>query len=183
MTPRNLDQRKNYHAGWKNLAMVKDDLSGQICAPVIFYPIEWGKVFWELYCLYLHHVRPRDVGHPFLLVTERKGENFGEPYSLAQYIKKHEKAVLHLTDRKAVKHEGTTTHGLRYRYAFDIKRAFDGLPDMLKMIQYCMRHRAIESQEVYTAPSMQDMMNALKDRRSDYSVPTIVTTTRHQLPR
>jgi hypothetical protein len=48
MTPRHLSSRKNYHAGWKNLALYKHQ-TGEVYAPVVFFPLEWGRLFWDLF--------------------------------------------------------------------------------------------------------------------------------------
>lgn len=161
LAPRNLDHRKNYHAGWKNLALFKDPFTGEIYAPVTFYPKSWGKIFWNLYRRYLFHVRPYDVCHPYLFVTEREGKNFGAPYSLKQYLRKHEIAVLKVTGKEAKKYEGTTSHGLRHMYGRAIKEAVGDRDQGIRVLQYCMRHRSIEAQEVYTAPSMNDVRQTL----------------------
>lgn len=149
--PRNLTMGKEY-AGWKNLML--DVGEPHSYAVVWWFPNEWGAVFWELYQMYIRHVLPKGLNHPYLFVNLRGGEEdetgaYGEPYRISSYNNSLRRAVerIGLTYAKA---HGTTSHGFRHAYGQTLEDA--GVPDGIKQI--CLHHKSVESQVAYTQPTV-----------------------------
>lgn len=70
--------------------------------------------------------------------------------------KSHAKAVEKI-GLKVAKDLGTTPHGHRHAYGQRLRNA--GFNELI--IRKCMHHNSIESQEVYTQPSIDTITNAL----------------------
>ena len=70
--------------------------------------------------------------------------------------KSHAKAVRKI-GLEVAKDLGTTPHGHRHAYGQRLRNA--GLNELI--IRKCMHHNSIESQEVYTQPSIDTITNAL----------------------
>ena len=149
--PRNSDQPAR-RAGWKNPALVKD--GGFLYFQVEWFPRFYGELFFSLYRIYLHSVRPRSMW-PHLFLTN-DGITTGEPYTLAQYERKLAAAIhrIGLVTRKA---DGTTSHGLRHMYGQRLKDA--GIDT--RIIQWCMHHKSMESTLIYTPPVSDQIQAAL----------------------
>lgn len=147
--PRNRMTTKE-RAGWKNLMLDAGPRHGNY-AIVRWFPTVAGEWFWEFLQMYVRNVLgalppERLKGHPYLFVN-LDGENLGAPYRLGAYHQNLEAAVrrIGLTYGKDY---GTTSHGLRHRYAQDLKAA--GVPN--SVIKVCLHHKSLAAQETYTAP-------------------------------
>jgi hypothetical protein len=152
LVPRNKG-RGNYRAGWKNPLLRKVKGTGEIYMPVFFFPTWWGEIFLTLFNIYMEHVRPHGLDHPFLLVNLDK-KNYGQPWSIDSYLSSHEKACKNIGLESNLV-SGTNPHALRHNYAEELN---DALPaeDKIrkKTIQQCLHHKSDKSQEVYKEGSV-----------------------------
>lgn len=144
----------SYFAGWKDLALGADR-SALIW--ILHQDVE------KLLCkYYLKYLRYRDSlmkirrakgfpDHPFLFVRQDKG-GIGEPYSINAFDNALERAYARLErlgyDVPRGKYSGTAPHGMRHFYGQILKDS--GMPD--KVIQSCMHHKSVLSQQIYTEP-------------------------------
>lgn len=106
--------------------------------------------------------------HPFLFVSsginQRTGESFeGAPYSMSSYDKSFSKALdrLELKLNKPIprgRGGSINPHALRHHYAKVMAEA--GVPP--KVIQSCLHHRAINSQEAYKGLSPEKISKILE---------------------
>lgn len=154
--------------GWKNLLLEVG--APQLYALVHWTSPEWGRLFWTVYRLYVEHVRPRGLDHPYLFVNLADDRGcagaepaFGAPYRLASYDGTggaFARAVrrIGLLPRKKL---GTTSHGLRHAYAQILLLA--GIPQ--KVIQVCLHHKSPESQAVYTQLGVAGVNRLLENAR------------------
>ncbi len=175
-TPRNLMMDKAY-AGWKSLML--DQGPPNNYALVYWFPKDWGVAFWELYQMYIRHVLPRGLNHPYLFVNLRGGKEdatgtYGEPYRLSSYNNSLRRAVekIGLTYSKA---HGTTSHGFRHAYGQSLQGAH--VED--KIIQIVMHHNSILSQEAYTRPSIAQINFELASARARLSSTVSLTSGTH----
>lgn len=137
--------------GWKDLLI--EDASRQ-CSFVHFFPQEWGMYFYQLYTMYVGHVRPARLDHPYLFVSGPKGEY--TPLSRAACSESFERAVRRI-GLEPRKEDGTTPHGLRHAYGQML--AAYGMSQ--KFIQIAMHHKSIFSQEAYTLKTAQNFQSEL----------------------
>ena len=162
LSPRNEAASKSYKAGWKNLKVDKS-----FNAPVFFSHSGVEKMFREMFLYYLRYretmMKIRRVNglpdHPFLFVSsgidQNGGINYsGEPYSRASFDKAWERALKRTEKATGTaiprgKYFGTTPHGGRHFYG----RALSDNGVDTKVIQNCLRHRSLLSQDVYTVPT------------------------------
>jgi len=126
-------------SGWKGAMLQRGGLYRQ----VFWFPQDYARVFMALYRMYLEHVRPVTVKHPWLFVTE-----VGEPMTPDAYKKRFATAVRRIGLRPC-KAEGTTPHGLRHAYGQRLQDAVDAGQISRKEFQTAMAHRSILSQESY----------------------------------
>lgn len=126
--------------GWKDLLIEDAKLQ---CSFVTFFPQEWGVKFYQLYTLYVTHVRPAKLDHPYLFVSGPKGDH--APLSREAWSESFERAVRAI-DLEPCKEAGTTPHGLRHAYG----QMLDKYGMSEKFIQIAMHHKSIESQKAYT---------------------------------
>lgn len=152
------------HAGWKDLML--DTGAPDYYTTVRWFPSEWGTVFWQLYSLYVRHVLPRGLTHPYLFVTLDHGPHHGKPYRLGAYHRNLAAAVERI-GLSVDKGQGTTSHGLRHAYGQSLEIAGVGT----KIIQSCMHHKSPVSQEVYTRPERERVRAELEAARSRLSGP------------
>lgn len=154
--PRTLETGNRF-AGWKGMRM--SDAS-QNYRFVHWLPAgEAGRLFmqaWKFYTYQLVRARIGAAKHPFLFVSFH-GAQCGEPYTIDAYRAAHERAVRRIGLEPA-KFNGTTHHGHRHAYGQRARRA--GVDPLVT--QRGLGHRSMESQEVYTAPSIGEVTLALE---------------------
>nr|WP_282582710.1 tyrosine-type recombinase/integrase [Pseudomonas umsongensis] len=92
-------------------------------------------------------IRSRHARHPFLFVSQ-KDEVAGDPYTVASYRQAHAKAVKRI-GLTAGKDYGTTPHGHRHAYGQLLTNAKVDP----QLIQRCLHHKSLESQQVHTNPT------------------------------
>ena len=147
----------NRRAGWKNSKL--DDTSQN------FMHVHWlpagiaGRLFLRAWKLYMYQRMRAKIGadkHPWLFVSFRDAQK-GEPYTIDAYRDSHDRAVRRIGLEPA-KLNGTTAHGHRHAYGQRARRtAVSAI-----VTQKGLHHRSIESQVVYTEPSVADVTNALE---------------------
>lgn len=150
------------HLGWKNLLIEHDALQ---CSDVHWFPQEWGTFFWELYRVYLRHVLPSGLPHPYLFVNTKhsaKGSDpYGRPLLLESYHESLERAVARI-GLKSQKELGTTSHGLRHAYAQTLRR----LGVSRKIRQVFLHHKNPLSQDPYVAPTAAEIAAEISAARA-----------------
>lgn len=155
LLPRNDNaNERSYHAGWKSLALGPDK-----SALIWIIHENAERLFCRYYLTYLRYreslIKLRRakglVDHPFLFVRQDT-EGAGEPYSISAYDKALERAYRRLETLGFTvprgKYSGTMPHGMRHWYGQTLEDC--GMPD--KVIQSCMHHKSVLSQNVYTEP-------------------------------
>ena len=154
--PRNRETG-NRKAGWKNPKL--DDTS-QCYMYVHWLPTGTaGRLFlqaWKLYMLQRMRARIGADKHPWLFVSFRE-EQKGEPYTIDAYRDAHARAIRRIGLEPA-KLNGTTGHGHRHAYGQRTRR---GAVSAI-VTQRVLHHRSIESQAVYTEPSVSEVTRALE---------------------
>jgi hypothetical protein len=154
MKPRNrYEKSKALHAGWKKNKL--SAMKGNFMVVHWFAP-EAGEYFlfyWKLY-LKAQYKAPDDLReHPFAFTNQ-----YGDPYTLKQYEKKHSNAVERI-GLSVSKELGTTAHGHRYSYLNRLKET--GVGDLF--IANCMHHKSLTSQKTYESKSDNETRTALKE--------------------
>lgn len=147
----------NRQAGWKNPRL--DDISQK------FMYVHWlpagiaGRLFLQAWKLYMYQRMRARIGadkHPWLFVSFR-GAQKGEPYTMDSYRDAHARAVRRINLEPA-KLNGTTEHGHRHAYGQRTRRSAVGE----LVTQRGLHHRSLESQAVYTEPSIFEVTSALE---------------------
>lgn len=141
-------------AGWKEPRLDNDK---DKYMHVHWFSKEWGYIFmhvWKMYMAKRLRAGIKDT-HPFAFVSHSP-KTLGEMMPLRTQRESHEKAVekIGLT---VGKNFGTTPHGHRHAYGQRLKNA--NIDDRIK--QVAMHHKSIESQKVYTEPTVSDVTASL----------------------
>lgn len=126
--------------GWKDLLIEEAKRQRSL---VHFFPEDWAVVFYGLYCMYVAHVRPRNLSHPYLFVSGERGD--GSPLTLDSYYDSVARAVRRI-GLESSKAKGTTSHGFRHAYG----QVLEQLNVDAKLIQVMMHHKSPLSQLTYT---------------------------------
>lgn len=150
LTPRHkmLDRRA---AGWKGGLH-----DGKYYKQAFWFQPYYGELFLEVWNRYLHQVAGVSRAHPFAFLNLAR-EPVGGMYTLAQYNKAHAAACrrIGLQVRKAL---GTTPHGHRHAYGQKLAKAGVSKAEIRRF----MHHASLESQAVYTQPSLNDIQQILE---------------------
>lgn len=151
LSPRNLllDSRA---AGWKG-----GTHDAKYYKRAYWFIPEFGELFLKCWSLYLQRaVQASCKSHPFAFINLSQ-EPKGGMYCLAQYNKAHSRACerIGLTVGKDL---GTTPHGHRHAYG----RRLVGGKVSREMIRRFMHHADLDSQEVYTTPTTEEMIEELR---------------------
>jgi hypothetical protein len=137
------------HVGWKNSLLTRPAYNA---FEVIWSSLNAAALFLQLYRIYIAHVRPVSLNHPFLLVTES-----GDPMAPEAFRKSHNRAVRKIGLRPS-REEGTASHGHRHAYGHLLKKV--GMSD--KEIMVCMHHSSPQSQNDYTMPTVPEVHQAMR---------------------
>jgi integrase len=134
-------------AGWK---------SAVTTAPRNAFQIIWidgliGELFWELWKMYVIHVRPNSRLVPWAFLTKH-----GEPLGAKGFDEVFNDAV-ERAGLVPAKGFGTTTQGMRHRYGQWLNM-IDAKPSAG---QVALHHANILSQNVYRAPSISDVARSV----------------------
>jgi hypothetical protein len=157
LLPRNMysAQDKRF-AGWKGPRLDNDE---DKYMHVYWLSKEWGYIFmyaWKMYMAKRLRDGIKDT-HPFAFVSHST-KTLGEMMPLRTQRESHEKAVEKI-DLIVGKKYGTTPHGHRHAYGQRLKNA--NIADSIK--QVAMHHKSIESQKVYTEPTVADVTASLNN--------------------
>lgn len=150
LSPRN-QLMGSRHAGWKG--GTHDDAYYK---RAYWFPPENGEWFLSLWYRYLEQMARFERNHPFAFVNLTR-EPKGAMYTLPQYNKAHAAACERI-GLVVGKDLGTTPHGHRHAYGRRLNLA--GVDKA--MIRRFMHHASLESQEVYTQPSLRESLEALQ---------------------
>ncbi len=157
LIPRNeYPDSKKIHAGWKNPLL--DDGSDKYLI-IEWFPANAGVLFMNLWRLYLQQrVSPKeDKMHPYAFTNQ-----YGDPYSIDAFRKKHIKAV-EVIGLVSDKYYGTTNHGHRHRYGKSLRQA--GVAPHIR--KKAMHHKSMQSTEIYGAPDHKEVREAFKDAENE----------------
>ncbi|EIJ0973488.1 TPA: tyrosine-type recombinase/integrase [Vibrio parahaemolyticus] len=172
---------KSLKAGWKKLAVDKSSYH----ADIFWLHPSAEAMFTSLYNLYLSYrselmetyIKEQGHDHPFLFVStgvdHRTGESYiGAPYSISQFDKSYEKALQRLERHLGLKiprgrESAINPHSLRHFFT----QALEDMGVSPKMIQKCLRHRTIGSQDIYKGISSQRIRETLEN----YAITTPTT--------
>ncbi|NVH73724.1 site-specific integrase [Paraburkholderia sp. JPY432] len=116
---------------------------------------EFGEMFLYFWYLYLEQLISIERNHPFAFVNLWR-EPKGAMYSINKFRASHDAAV-HRIGLNVSKAEGTTPHGHRHAYGKRAKKARLDVDLRRRM----MHHTSLESMDVYTAPTEQEIEEAL----------------------
>ncbi|HCL02745.1 MAG TPA: site-specific integrase [Lachnoclostridium phytofermentans] len=157
LLPRNRYSAKDKRfAGWKEPRLDNYD---DKYMHVYWMSKEWGYIFmyvWRMYIAKRLRNGIKDT-HPFAFVSHSP-KTLGEMMPLRTQMESHEKAVEKI-DLIVGKKYGTTPHGHRHAYGQRLKNA--NIDDRIK--QVAMHHKSIESQKVYTEPTVADVTVSLNN--------------------
>lgn len=116
---------------------------------------EYGELFLQLWYRYIEQLACLDRYHPFAFVNLKRNP-IGGIYCVGQYNKAHAAAVERI-GLQVGKNFGTTPHGHRHAYGRRLTKA--GIDKAL--IRRFLHHASLESQEVYTQPTLNEVMSEL----------------------
>ena len=141
-------------AGWKEPRLDNDE---DKYMNVYWLTKEWGYIFMFAWKMYLAQRLRENIAdtHPFAFVNHHHKYK-GEMMPLRTQRESHRNAVEKI-GLVVSKNNGTTEHGHRHAYGQRLKNA--GVDDRIK--QVAMHHKSIESQKVYTEPTIVDITNSL----------------------
>ncbi len=149
MRPRNEYFKTDHlHAGWKD-SLLDSKLKFMY---VHWFPGWSGKIFKKLWDLYLLKRALKNCSHPFAFVSQS-----GRPHAIRDYNEAHARAVERLGLVPA-KMNGTTPHGHRHAYG---QRMADAKIDPIYR-KKALHHKSLESQSVYTEPTIDKVTDALE---------------------
>ncbi|MBK5246739.1 MAG: site-specific integrase [Peptostreptococcaceae bacterium] len=137
-------------AGWKEPRLDNDE---DKYMHVYWISKEWGYIFMHVWKMYMAQRLRESIpdAHPFAFVNHHPKYK-GEMMPLRAQRESHEKAVEKIGLVVGKKY-GTTPHGHRHAYGQRLKNA--GIDDRIN--QVAMHHKSIESQKVYTEPTVADV--------------------------
>jgi len=137
--------------GWKGNALQ----SPGNWMPVIWLPSFFGQIFLALFKLYINHVRPLYLPHPWLFVTKN-----GDPMSSKKYSKRHQNAAERI-GLEVAKPLGTTPHGHRHAYAQLLQDLREAKLIDEKIFQIALHHKSAASQQAYNEKEIAHVTSTL----------------------
>lgn len=152
LTPRNR-LHNTQRLGWKTKVMDHKDNYIQ----VHWFPKDYGRFFMLLWLDYLRYLASIDRHHPYAFISfERR--SLGNPYTQGAFNDSYDRGLrrIGLTSGKAL---GYTPHGHRHCYGRRLEKA----KVSPLIIKKCMHHASLESQTVYTAPSLKEVSKRLTE--------------------
>jgi integrase len=144
-------------AGWKE--MLLDYGSPNNYSVVQWIAPQLRELFVLLHGVYVRHVRPKGLDHPYYFVSLSQGE-FGEPWTVGGFNAAFATAMRKIGEAPD-SDRGRNPHGLRHLYG----QTLTDLGLSPRVIQHAMHHRSILSQLAYTKPSPQRAIEALEAAR------------------
>jgi len=150
LLPRNRVQG-TLHAGWKGVVVDHAENYMQLH----WFPHDFGTLFKSLWDEYMHYLCMIDRSHPFAFVSFHP-RFIGKPYTINAFKDSYHRSLrrIGLSPSKA---EGLTPHG--HRHAYGRRLQMTGIDPVI--IRKALHHSSINSQVVYTSPSIKDVSRAL----------------------
>lgn len=139
------------HVGWKS--RVTDSKDNYL--EVHWFPKVFGEVFAKLWQHYTRFLTFVQRNHPYAFVSFHR-EHIGDPYTLNAFHDNYRQGLKRI-GLKACKADGLTPHSHRHSYGRRLRRA--GLGEIV--IKKCLHHTSLESQVVYTTPSLKEVTSYL----------------------
>ncbi|MDB5747600.1 MAG: site-specific integrase, partial [Massilia sp.] len=147
----------NYHAGFKGRAFADDKAK---FLHVYWLPSDMGKAFLLAYHNYMRQ-RARwgldGLRHPFAFVSHKKGEHFGQPYTIKSFEAAWARAIKRI-GLPHTKSDGTTPHGGRHGAGVRANKAGVSIYDAQEMFG----HRSPESQRTYRTPTPEQVTELME---------------------
>ncbi|MFL1538528.1 gamma-mobile-trio recombinase GmtY [Acinetobacter baumannii] len=150
LSPRN-DLIGKKHVGWKS--RVTDSKDEYL--EVHWFPLIFGEVFAKLWQNYTRFLAKIDRNHPYAFISFHR-KHIGMPYTLNAFHDNYRQALKRI-GLKSSKADGLSPHSHRHSYGRRLRRA--EVPEVI--IKKCLHHSALESQRVYTTPSIKEINNKL----------------------
>ncbi|WP_095191428.1 gamma-mobile-trio recombinase GmtY [Pseudomonas sp. Irchel 3E19] len=150
LPPRN-QLRGTRRVGWKTRYV--DHRDGYI--QLYWFPDDFGRLFLTLWNEHLYYIASVERQHPYAFISYEK-RSLGKPYTLNAFNENYAAALARIGLNPA-KVEGLSPHGHRHAYGRRLVRAnVDSI-----VIKKALHHSSMESQGVYTTPSIMDVNEAL----------------------
>lgn len=150
LSPRN-DLMGKKHVGWKSrVTDSKDEYLEMYWFPPIF-----GEVFARLWQVYTRFLSIIERNHPYAFVSFHR-DHTGNPYTLNAFHDNYRQGLKRI-GLKPCKADGLSPHSHRHSYGRRLRRA--GVPEI--MIKKCLHHASLESQVVYTTPTIKEVTASL----------------------
>lgn len=150
LSPRNDLMGKKY-VGWKS--RVTD--SKEQYLEVHWFPAIFGEVFSKLWQDYTRFLMILERNHPYAFVSFHH-KHLGHAYTLNAFHHNYHKALKRI-GLKPCKADGFSPHSHRHSYGRRLRRA--GVDEIV--IKKCLHHSSLDSQIVYTTPSIKEVTTSL----------------------
>lgn len=150
LSPRNTLMGKK-HVGWKS--RVTDSKDNYL--EVYWFPIIFGEVFAKLWQNYIRFLTCIPRNHPYAFVSFHR-EHTGNPYTLNAFQNNYCQGLKRI-GFKPCKSEGFSPHSHRHSYGRRLRRS--GVSEIV--IKKCLHHSSLESQTVYTTPTIKEVTASL----------------------
>ncbi|QVL21437.1 site-specific integrase [Pseudomonas qingdaonensis] len=151
LTARNLLQGTR-RVGWKTRLVDHCDNYIQLH----WFPTRFSVLFMALWQVHIRYLARVERDHPYAFVSYEKSA-IGAPYTLQAFNGNYKRALARIGEI-ASKSEGRSTHGHRHAYGRRLSRA-EISPEIIRK---AMHHTSLESQKVYTTPSISEISSGLK---------------------
>lgn len=139
------------HVGWKS--RVTD--SKEEYLEVHWFPTVFGEVFSKLWQDYTRFLTAIERNHPYAFVSFHH-KHLGHPYTLNAFNHNYHQALKRI-GLKPCKADGLSPHSHRHSYGRRLRRA--GVDEIV--IKKCLHHASLDSQIVYTTPSIKEVTASL----------------------
>ena len=120
-----------------------------------WFPTDFGRLFLKLWKEHLFYLANIDRGHPYAFVSYER-DSLGLPYTLNAFNKNYSAAMARI-GLSTSKLEGRSPHGHRHAFGRRLTRA--GVDPVMR--KKALHHSSLESQAVYTTPSIAEVSQSL----------------------
>ncbi|WP_243055239.1 gamma-mobile-trio recombinase GmtY [Pseudomonas sp. BP01] len=151
LTARNLRQGTR-RVGWKTRLVDHADNYIQL----YWFPTRFSILFMKLWKVHVRYLASVERNHPYAFVSYEKSV-IGQPYTLQAMNGNYKRALARIGETPS-KSEGRSTHGHRHALGRRLSRA----KISPEIIRKAMHHTSLESQKVYTTPSISEISSGLK---------------------
>lgn len=150
LSPRNGLMGKK-RVGWK--CRVTDSKDEYL--DVHWFPTNFGEVFAKLWQDYTRFLTGIGRNHPYAFVSFHR-EHTGNPYTLNAFHDSYRQGLKRI-GLKPCKSDGLSPHSHRHSYGRRLRRA--NVSEIV--IKKCLHHSSLESQVVYTTPTIKEVTASL----------------------